>query len=70
MFQTEEPWCMQPLINEDSKSVVMIRHSMDVIQQAVQRLNSVQVPVITLDQPLYAIAKLIQWNWPEKIILL
>ena len=70
MFQTEEPWCMQPFFNEDSKSVVMIRHSMDVIQQAVQRLNSVQVPVITLDQPLYAIAKLIQWNWPEKIILL
>ena len=61
---------MQPLFNEDSKSVVMIRHSMDVIQQAVQKLNSVQVPVITLDQPLYAIAKLIQWNWPEKIILL
>ena len=61
---------MQPLFNEDSKSVVMIRHSVDVIQQAVQKLNSVQVPVITLDQPLYAIAKLIQWNWPEKIILL
>ena len=43
---------------------------MDVIQQAVQKLNSVKVPVITLDQPLYAISKLIQWNWPEKIILL
>ena len=43
---------------------------MDVIQQAVQKLNSAQVPVITLDQPLYVIAKLIQWNWPEKIILL
>ena len=40
---------MQPLFNEDSKSVVMIRHSMDVIQQAVQKLNSAQVPVITLD---------------------
>ena len=36
---------------------------MDVIKQAVQKLNSSQVPVITLDQPLYAISKSIQWNW-------
>lgn len=51
---------MLPLFYEDSKSVAMIRHSMDVIKLAVQKLNSGQVPVITLDQPLYAIAKLIQ----------
>jgi hypothetical protein len=56
---------MLPLFHEDSKSVAMIRHSMDVIKQAVQVLNPTQVPVITLDQPLYAIAKKIQWNWPE-----
>ena len=56
---------MLPLFNEDSKSIAMIRHSMDVIKQAVQKLNLDQVPVITLDQPLYAIAKRIQWNWPE-----
>ena len=30
---------MLPLFNDDSKSVAMIRHSMDVIKQAVQRLN-------------------------------
>jgi len=34
---------------------------MDVIQQAVQKLNSVQVP----DQPLYATARYIQLNWPD-----
>ena len=56
---------MLPLFYEDSKSVGMIRHSMDVIKQAVQKLNPSQVPVITLDQPLFAIAKWIQWNWPE-----
>ena len=55
---------MLPLFHEDSKSVAMIRHSMDVIKQAVQELNPAQVPVITLDQPLYTIAKRIQWNWP------
>ena len=36
------------------------------IKQAVQELNPSQVPVNTLDQPLYSIAKRIQWNWPEK----
>ncbi len=56
---------MLPLFHDDSKSVGMIRHSMDVIKQAVQELNPSQVPVITLDQPLFAIAKWIQWNWPE-----
>lgn len=30
-----------------------------------QELNPNQVPVITLDQSLYAIAKLIQWKWPD-----
>ena len=56
---------MLPLFYDDSKSVAMIRHSMHVIKQAVQKLNPSQVPVITLDQPLYAIGKMIQWNWPE-----
>ena len=56
---------MLPLFHEDSKSVAMIRHSMDMIKLAVQKLNPAQVPVITLDQPLYAITKKIQWNWPE-----
>jgi len=43
----------------------MIRHSMDVIKRAVEHLNPGQVPVLTVDQPLFAIAKIIQWNWPE-----
>ena len=43
----------------------MISHSMDVVKQAVKHMNPGQIPVLTLDQPLYAISKLIQWNWPE-----
>ena len=39
---------------------------MDVIRQAVRVVNRNQVPVITLDQPLYAIAKQIQWIWPDQ----
>ena len=38
---------------------------MDVIERALEHLNPGQVPVLTVDQPLFAIAKIIQWNWPE-----
>ena len=55
-----------PLFQEQSKSTAMMRHSMDVIQQAVEHVNPGQVPVITVDQPLFAICKEIQWTWPEK----
>ncbi|GFO25218.1 hypothetical protein PoB_005172300 [Plakobranchus ocellatus] len=54
-----------PLFPDDSKSVAMIRHAMCVVKQAVHHLNPGQVPVLTLDQPLFAIAKQIQWNWPN-----
>ncbi len=44
----------------------MIKQSMDVIWNAVEHLNPGQTPVITFDQPLYAMAKQIQWKWPEE----
>uniref|UniRef100_UPI00358F05C7 uncharacterized protein n=1 Tax=Myxine glutinosa TaxID=7769 RepID=UPI00358F05C7 len=43
----------------------MIRHAMDVVKAAINELNPGQIPVVTLDQPLYAIAKQVQWNWPD-----
>ena len=43
----------------------MIRHSMNIIQRNVYYLNHGQTPVIAFDQPLYTIAKLIHWNWPD-----
>jgi len=54
-----------PLFPDDSKSVAMIKHSMDVVQKAVNIINQGQTPVIACDQPLYKIAKDIQWAWPE-----
>lgn len=48
-----------PLFEDDSKSVAMIKHSMDVIKSTVQVLNPGQTPVIAFDQPLYAVAKLV-----------
>lgn len=42
----------------------MIRHAVDVVSQVVHFLNPGQVPILACDQPLYAIAKKIQWTWP------
>ena len=42
----------------------MIKHGMDVVKQATILLNPGQTPVITFDQPLFALAKLVQWNFP------
>ena len=43
----------------------MIRHTLLVTQKAVHFLNAKQIPVVYFDQPLYALAKQVQWHWPE-----
>jgi len=54
-----------PLFLENAHTVAMIRHSMDVVKNAVEHLNPGQTPVVTFDQTLFALAKQIQWKWPE-----
>lgn len=54
-----------PLFQEDSKSVAMIIHTMNVVKRTVQFLNPGQTPVLACDQPLFALAKKIQWKLPE-----
>ena len=55
-----------PMFLENVHSVAMISlHAINMIKAAVHHVNPEQVPVVTLDQPLFAIAKQIQWNWPE-----
>ena len=66
--QVERPVCsmaLLPLFTEKAQSASMILHVMNLIRQAVQRLNPQQIPVITADMPLYAICKQIQWQWPQ-----
>ena len=53
-----------PMFLENAHSVAMIMHSMNVIKSAVQHIEPGETPVITLDQPLFAAAKQIQWNRP------
>ncbi len=60
------PTALLPLFQESAHTVAMIRHSMDMVRRAVEHLNAGQTPVLTFDQPLFALAKQIQWQWPEK----
>ena len=43
----------------------MIAHGINVISAAVKHLNSSQTAVVTVDQPLFALAKEIQWTMHE-----
>ena len=51
-----------PLFLVSAHSVAMIKHSMMIVQAAIQHFNPGQVPILAVDQPLYAIAKYIQWT--------
>ena len=54
-----------PLFFEKSANPAMIKHGMDMQKQAFQYLNPGQISVTTLDQPLFALVKLVQWKWPD-----
>ena len=54
-----------PLLPEQAHSFATIKHAMLKVKEATLYLNQDQVPVVTVDQPLFAIAKQIQWQWPE-----
>lgn len=56
--------CLLPLFLEDAATVAMIRHSLDVIKKVTELTNPGQTPVVAVDQPLFAIAKNVQWKWP------
>ena len=44
----------------------MIMHATQLIKQSINFLSLGQIPVVALDQPLYAIAKKVQWTWPDE----
>ena len=53
-----------PLFYEKAATVAMMKHGMFVIKEATEFLNPGQIAVTVCDQPLFAIAKVVQWNWP------
>ena len=54
-----------PLFYEKSATPAMVKHGMAVQKQAIEYLNPGQIPVTTFDQPLFALAKFVQWKWPD-----
>ena len=54
-----------PLFYEKSATPAMIKHGLDIQRRAIKWINPGQIPVITFDQPLFALAKLVQWKWPD-----
>ena len=57
---------MLPLFKEDFHSVSSMTHAMQLIEKVTNFFNPGQTPVLVFDQPLYAIAKTIQWNMPDR----
>ena len=49
-----------PMFTENAHSLTMIAHAINVIRSAVKHLNPSQIPVVAVDQPLFALAKQIQ----------
>ena len=54
-----------PLLYEKEATLSMIKHGMEIINRITSHLNPGQIPVTTFDQPLFALAKAVQWRWPE-----
>ena len=49
-----------PQFQESALTVAMIKHRMDVVKSAVEHLNREQTPILTIDQPLFSLAKLME----------
>ena len=54
-----------PLFYGKASSLAMAKHGMEMQRQATAHLNPGQIPVTAFDQPLFAIAKFVQWSWPR-----
>ena len=54
-----------PLFTEQTKSVAMVKHAMNMIKRTTDHLNPGQVPVVAADQPIFSVAKEIQWRNAE-----
>lgn len=45
-----------PLFNDKAATPAMLRHGMTIVKDTITYLNPGQIPVISLDQPLFALA--------------
>ncbi len=64
-FKTQS--ALLPVLLESVNSPAMVRHCMDVIKKLTLHLNPSQSRIIiTGDQPVYALGKQVQWNYPDQ----
>ena len=54
-----------PLFREKAATPEMIPHGMELVKKTTEHLNPHQVPVLVVDQPLYDLAKKMQWTFPD-----
>ena len=54
-----------PVFREHANTPAMMHHTMLLIQKQTEYLNRGQTPVMTADQPYFALAKEIQWLKPD-----
>ena len=65
---------MLPLFHEKADTPDMIKHTMELAITITEKLSPGQMPVLYLDEPLYAQAKKLQWQHPhiaeDKIVIM
>ena len=54
-----------PIFEDKAASFPMLQHGMNIVSKLTEKLNPGQIPVITGDQPIFAIMKQIQWQEPK-----
>ena len=55
-----------PLLRDQAHDVATIKHSPDMIEKAASLLNPTQSHIVTVDQPLFALAKQIKLTLPNQ----
>ena len=53
--------CLLPLFHEKAATIAMVKHGMTIVHDTTTFCNPGQIPVMTVDQPLFALAKQVQW---------
>ena len=56
---------MMPLLLENALTTALLNCVINLVKEAVKHLNPNQTPVLMMDQPVSALAKEIQWPWPD-----
>ena len=55
-----------PLFHEKVATISMLKHGMNIVKSAIAFLNPTQIPLLTGDQPVFALGKKVQWLFPEE----